>query len=87
MVDRKVDDADATGTHAIWRGPVLETGGLAAGASPWKGVRPWAERVKAQPNHRHAAITRTLYSVRSYKSWADKVRSGWARDKDGDKER
>ena len=30
---------------------------------------------------RHSAITRNLYSWSSYKSWADKVRSSWERDK------
>ncbi len=30
---------------------------------------------------RHSAITRNLYSWSSYKSWADKVRNSWDRDK------
>jgi hypothetical protein len=42
----------------------------------------WLER--AQPaNPRHAAITRSLYSWSNYKSWSDKVRSSWDKDKTG----
>jgi hypothetical protein len=32
--------------------------------------------------HRHAAITRTLFSYANYKSWADKVRTSWEPDRD-----
>jgi hypothetical protein len=34
-------------------------------------------------NPRHAAITRSLYSWSNYKSWSDKVRSTWDKDKSG----
>lgn len=45
----------------------------------------WIERapVRARGQHptsRHSAITRTLYSYQSYKSWADKVRSSFDPD-------
>jgi hypothetical protein len=30
-----------------------------------------------KPGGRHAAITNSLYSWHSYKSWADKVRGTW----------
>ena len=40
----------------------------------------WLNRAP-KPTGRHAAITRSLYSWSSYKSWADKVRSSWDDDK------
>jgi hypothetical protein len=41
----------------------------------------WLER--AQPsNSRHAAITRSLHTWSNYKSWTDKVRSTWDKEKD-----
>ena len=56
------------------------------------GVRGWPDRAPlAKPGvpagadagpHRHAAITRTLFSYANYKSWADKVRISWEPDKD-----
>lgn len=45
------------------------------------GTATWIERLGRKggraPSGRHTAITRTLYSYASYKSWADKVRSSW----------
>jgi hypothetical protein len=56
------------------------------------GTRNWLERAPQRPPprvpadpaapHRHAAITRSLYSYANYKSWADKVRTSWDPDKD-----
>ena len=46
----------------------------------WDG-NSWLERTQSRgprlPPGRHNAITRTLYSYSSYKSWADKVRTSW----------
>jgi len=47
----------------------------------WGGPN-WLERAAPKdrarpPAGRHGAITRTLYSYASYKSWADKVRTSW----------
>jgi len=51
-----------------------------AEAEGW-GTATWIERLGRKggrvPAGRHTAITRTLYSYASYKSWADKVRSSW----------
>jgi hypothetical protein len=68
------DELNATGTHRAWTG---ETGG----ARTRTGREPnWLDR--AQPsNPRHAAITRSLYSWSNYKSWTDKVRSNWDKEK------
>ncbi len=76
MSQHKSDEMTATGTHRAWTG---ETGPvLRAGAAPE--TQNWLDR--AQPtNPRHAAITRSLYSWSSYKSWTDKVRNSWAKEK------
>jgi hypothetical protein len=40
----------------------------------------WMDRTR-KAGGRHSAITRTLYNWSSYKSWADKVRNYWDREK------
>jgi hypothetical protein len=70
------DEMNATGKHRAWTG---ETGGARARAGG-RETHNWLER--AQPsNPRHAAITRSLYSWSNYKSWTDKVRSNWDKEK------
>lgn len=79
MSEHKRDDFLATGTHAAWTG---EPGGkvVRAGVAPRDPQRNWLDR--AQPtNPRHAAITRSLYSWSNYKSWTDKVRNSWEKEK------
>lgn len=81
MSEHKVDELTATGSHRAWVG---ETGSSVVRAgNPARDVqRNWLER--AQPaNPRHAAITRSLYSWSNYKSWTDKVKHGWDKDKGG----
>jgi hypothetical protein len=80
MSDPKVDEMTATGKHRAWTG---ETSGAAARAGVARDAqRNWLDR--AQPsNPRHAAITRSLYSWSNYKSWTDKVRGSWDKDKSG----
>jgi hypothetical protein len=76
MAEHKGDDLTATGTHRAWTG---ETGSIVR-AGGGRETPNWLER--AQPaNPRHAAITRSLYSWSNYKSWSDKVRSSWDKDK------
>lgn len=77
----KIDEMTATGRHRAWTGEN-------AGAIVRAGVTPrdprganWLER--AQPsNSRHAAITRSLHTWSNYKSWTDKVRNSWDKEKD-----
>jgi hypothetical protein len=33
------------------------------------------------PNARHAAITKTLANFPNYKSWAEKAKTNWKKDK------
>jgi hypothetical protein len=69
MSEHKGDELSATGSHRVQRN--------------------WLDRAHvtlppSQPaNPRHAAITRSLNSWSNYKSWTDKVRSNWDKDKGG----
>jgi hypothetical protein len=77
MTEHKGDDLLATGAHHAWTG---EPAGSVARAGKLGRERNWLER--AQPsNPRHAAITRSLYSWSSYKSWTDKVRGSFEKEK------
>jgi hypothetical protein len=77
MTEHKRDDLMATGTHQAWTG---EPSGAVVRPGNVPRDRSWLER--AQPiNTRHSAITRSLYSWSNYKSWTDKVRHGWDKDK------
>ncbi len=79
MNEHNRDDMLATGAHHAWTG---EPAGsvVRAGAPSRDPQRNWLER--AQPtNPRHAAITRSLYSWSNYKSWSDKVRNSWDKEK------
>lgn len=80
MTEHKADELTATGTHRAWAG---EPGGSVVRAGAGRDVqRTWLNR--AQPaNPRHAAITKSLYSWSNYKSWTDKVRNNWDKDKSG----
>jgi hypothetical protein len=51
------------------RAPRTENGATPAAAA--------APRTTGGPGGRHAAITNSLYSWHSYKSWADRVRGSW----------
>lgn len=84
MSEHKGDDLSATGSHRAWTsesvGPVVRAG------APRDPQRNWLDRAhpSTQPaNPRHAAITRSLNSWSNYKSWTDRVRSNWDKDKSG----
>lgn len=77
MTEHKGDDFLATGTHHAWTG---ESAGSVLRAGHVSRERNWLDR--AQPtNSRHAAITRSLYSWSSYKSWTERVRGSFDKDK------
>ena len=50
-----------------------------AAADGWDAYNSWLDRVKQQPAppSRQAVIAKALYSVSSYKSWADKARGAF----------
>lgn len=81
MSERKSDEMMATGVHRAWVG---ETSGSVVRAGAARDPqRNWLDRTQPPSNPRHAAITRSLYSWSNYKSWTDKVRSSWDKDKSG----
>jgi len=54
-----------------------------AAAEGWDAYNSWLDRVRQTPGptSRHAVISKALYSVSSYKNWADKARGAFE-DKD-----
>jgi hypothetical protein len=76
----KVDEMTATGRHRAWAG---ENAGaiVRAGTTPRDPQRAWLDRTPPT-NSRHAAITRSLHTWSNYKSWTDKVKSSWDKEKD-----
>lgn len=77
MSEHNPDELIATGRHRAWVGETSTI--VRAGAR--EPQRNWLDR--AQPtNSRHAAITRSLYSWSNYKSWTDKVRHSWDKEKE-----
>lgn len=83
MADRKSDDPAAPPASRIWRGDANANQKVAAGPATrerWDGQRNWLNRAPPS-NARHAAITGSLHSWTSYKSWADRVKNSWDKDK------
>ncbi|HEX7116654.1 MAG TPA: hypothetical protein VF193_16120 [Steroidobacter sp.] len=78
MTEHKSDELSATGTHRAWTGESV--GAPVRAGSGRQAQRNWLDR---PGNHRHAAITRSLYSWTNYKNWTDKVRSTWDKDESG----
>jgi len=80
MSEHKGNELTSAGAHRAWVGDNV---GTVRAGSPLREPRSnWLDR--GQPsNPRHAAITRSLYSLTSYKSWTDKVRHGWGKDAGG----
>jgi len=81
MVDRKADDPAGPAGSRVWMGE--DAGAKPQAAAPrerWDGQRNWLNRAPPS-NARHAAITNSLQSWSSYKSWADRVKNSWDKDK------
>ncbi len=55
------------------RTPRVQPGMAAVGAA--------SVRTGYKPAGRHSAITNSLYSLHSYKNWADKIRGSWEEPK------
>ena len=79
MSEHNGDELTATGRHRAWVGEAGRT--QVHSSTPSRDTqRNWLER--SQPsNSRHGAITRSLNTWNNYKSWTDKVRNGWEKDK------
>jgi hypothetical protein len=74
MSEHKPDEMTATGRHRAWAGEAKSI----VRAGERDSQRNWLDR--RPTSSRHAAITRSLYSWASYKSWTDKVRHSWDKD-------
>ena len=50
-----------------------------AASDGWEAYASWLDRVRQQPGRasRQAVVSKALYSVSSYKSWADKARGAF----------
>jgi len=86
MTDRKQDTLMTTGAHRAWVGENVAAGLPLRSAIPLPvhdAARAWPNRVPptAISNARHGAITRTLANFPSYKSWAEKAKTNWKKDK------
>lgn len=48
-------------------------------ADGWDAYNNWLDRVRQQPRptSRQAVVSKSLYSISSYKNWADKARSAF----------
>ena len=54
-----------------------------AASEGWEAYNHWLERVRQQPGptSRQAVIAKALYSVSSYKTWAEKARGAFDKPK------
>jgi hypothetical protein len=54
-----------------------------AAADGWDAYNTWLDRVRQQqgPTSRQAVIAKALYSVSSYKNWADKAKGAFDKGK------
>jgi hypothetical protein len=54
-----------------------------AAAEGWDAYNDWLERVRSQqgPISRQAVVAKALYSVSSYKTWAEKARDAFDKGK------
>ena len=85
MADHKTDIFGSTGAHRAWVGESPAAGAVMR-TPPLNrdGARNWTNRPQT-PNARHAAITKSLFNFPSYKSWTEKVKTNWQKEKDQEK--
>lgn len=84
MTEHKGDEFLRTGAHRAWTGEPI---GHVRNNRLRDVQRNWIDQSQLPANPRHAAITRTLSSWSNYKSWTDKVRGSWDKDKDKDEKK
>ena len=71
-------DGEADGPAALAR-----RSKFGAAADGWDAYNTWLDRVRQQPGptSRQAVIAKALYSVSSYRNWADKARGAFDKGK------
>jgi hypothetical protein len=73
------NDRAVTAAEANPRRPASKFGAATDG---WDAYNSWLERVRqSAPPSRQAVIAKSLYSVSSYKNWADKARGAFDKPK------
>jgi hypothetical protein len=80
MTNGKTDEMTRTGTHRAWVGESV-TPRPAHGAEQRPAERNWLDRSNPPQNSRHGAITRSLYSWSNYKSWTEKMKGTFDKEK------
>jgi hypothetical protein len=94
MSEHKSDILSATGKHRVWIGErglpdhVMAPPSVPVTRPTMPAARGWVRRPMIVPttaNPRHAAITKNLSHFTNYKSWAEKVKSGWKPEDGADK--
>jgi hypothetical protein len=91
MTERKSDTTGGVRRDAVGTGradPSADTANRRAGTKfgaateGWDAYNSWLDRVRQPaPPSRQAVVAKSLYSVSSYKSWADKARSAFDKGK------
>jgi hypothetical protein len=81
------DQKNMTGKFVVLGPPEPPEAGrrskFGAAAEGWDAYNTWLDRVRQQqgPTSRQAVISKALYSVSSYKSWADKAKNAFDKGK------
>jgi hypothetical protein len=81
------DEKNLSGTHAETEADLPAGLGrrskFGAAADGWDAYNTWLDRVRQQPGStsRQAVIAKALYSVSSYKNWADKAKGAFDKGK------
>jgi hypothetical protein len=74
---------DSSGTRTGEAPGASRRSKFGAAADGWDAYNTWLDRVRQQPGStsRQAVVAKALYSVSSYKSWADKAKGAFDKDK------
>ena len=77
------DPKDSSGTRAGETPGIGRRSKFGAAAEGWDAYNTWLDRVRQQPGStsRQAVVAKALYSVSSYKNWADKAKGAFDNDK------
>jgi hypothetical protein len=77
------DPKNSSGTPADDAPGIGRRSKFGAAADGWDAYNTWLDRVRVQPGStsRQAVIAKALYSVSSYKNWADKARDAFDKGK------
>jgi hypothetical protein len=72
-------EGERSAAKAVASEPLSRRSKFGAAADGWDAYNTWLTRVRQQPGptSRQAVIAKSLYSVSSYKNWADKARDAF----------